>query len=438
MQKKKKEAKKIVSNLKKTNKIKVVKKIKKSSKKVEKPKVKFVKKSRSFFSFLFGKKNAKPVAVKKVKVAKHPVMKKTLKYAKSVSKPKISKDAYAALKKLDKKRLIKDKKAVILQKRIEMQKKIEAIKANKNRKELARKQIHEKKQKLREERMKAIKEQKLKKLEQKKAANLIKLSTKEEKTMQGAPNFIKTGIDGFDSLFEKGIPEGSSVLVEGGPGSGKTIFCLELAKNMCQKGKKVLYMSFEEPEYRLRNHFVSFGTNVAELERKKLLYIKRFNALDIARSVEALLSEAKKELLIDVQPVLIPHDFTPEIVLIDSLTSIGSAFSGEESRFRIYMEQLFRYLESHQITSFLVRETSNPTHIGTSFIEKAEAVSFLSDGIIALYNVFLPTGQRKRAIEIVKMRGASFDRKIMECEIVGKKGIVVYPNRVLKGNYKLT
>ena len=255
---------------------------------------------------------------------------------------------------------------------------------------------------------------------------------------KGKVTYLKTGISGFDQLLREGIPEGTSILVEGGPGSGKTIFCLELVKTMCAQGKKVLYMSFEEPEYRLRNHLKNFGVDASKLEKAKKLYIKRFNALDIARSVEALLSEAKKELLIDVQPVLIPHDFEPDIVLIDSLTSIGSAFSGEESRFRIYMEQLFRYLESHQITSFLIRETNNPTHIGTSFVEKAEAVSFLSDGIIALYNVFLPDGQRKRALEIVKMRGVHIERKIVEVDIVGGKGLFVYPNRVLKGHYKLT
>src|SRR3989338_2350439 len=55
----------------------------------------------------------------------------------------------------------------------------------------------------------------------------------------------------FDDLVHEGIPRGSSILVEGGPGSGKTLFCLNLAKNMCEMGKKVLYMSFEEPEERL-------------------------------------------------------------------------------------------------------------------------------------------------------------------------------------------
>lgn len=251
-------------------------------------------------------------------------------------------------------------------------------------------------------------------------------------------DFLKTNIPGFDSLLKEGIPVGSSVLVEGGPGSGKTIFCLNLVKTMCEKGKKVLYMSFEEPEFRLRTHLKNFGTNTEEYEKKGLLYIKRFNALDIARSVEALLSEAKKELLIDVQPILIPREFKPDIILMDSLTSIASAFSGEESRFRVYMEQLFRYLESHKMTSFLVRETANPTHIGHTFVEKGEAVSFLSDGIIVLYNVFYEGGVRKRAIEILKMRGAEINTKIVECEIKRGKGIIVYPGRPLKGKYTLT
>ncbi len=249
--------------------------------------------------------------------------------------------------------------------------------------------------------------------------------------------FLKSYIPGFDELIKPGIPEGNAILVEGGPGSGKTIFCLNVGVNSCRKGKKVLYMSFEEPEYRLKSHLKNFGLDVEEYEKKGLLYIKRFNALDISRSVEALLSEAKKELLIDVQPVLIPTEFKPDIVFIDSLSSIASAFAGEENRFRIYMEQLFRYLESHEITSFLIRETANPTHIGATFIEKGEAVSFLSDGIIAIYNVLFNNSVRGRALEIVKMRGAEIKRQIVECD-VKKTGFVVHPNKIIKGNYRLT
>ncbi len=237
---------------------------------------------------------------------------------------------------------------------------------------------------------------------------------------------IQTDIPGFDSLLGKGIPVGSSVLVEGGPGSGKTLFCLSAANNFCKQGKRVLYMSFEEPEEHLVHHMESFGWNAKKLVDDGMLRIKRFNALDVARSVEALLSEAKKELLIEIDPVLFPHDFEPDVVFIDSLTSISSAFSGEESRFRIYMEQLFRYLERKNISSFLIREVANPTHTGKAYVEEGEAVSFLSDGIIIIYNVLYPNGKRGSALEILKMRGTSITKKIVRMDVTDK-GIAVYP-----------
>jgi circadian clock protein KaiC len=245
-------------------------------------------------------------------------------------------------------------------------------------------------------------------------------------------------VKGLEKLFSKGIPFGSAVIVEGGPGSGKTLFCLQGCVDACEQGKKVLFMSFEEPERNLRSHLNMFNFDASKYEKKGLLRIKRFNALDIARSVEALLSEAKKELLIDVQPILIPQDFQPDIVFIDSLTSISSAFSGESSRFRVYMEQLFRYLETHNITSFLIMETPHPTHLGAVVAGVDQAVSFLSDGIIVIYNVVYESGKRGRAIEVLKMRGEDINRKIVELEILDKKGIVVYPEKVLKGKYTLT
>jgi circadian clock protein KaiC len=267
----------------------------------------------------------------------------------------------------------------------------------------------------------------------------------EEKKDEKAENepkrekYFKTGIPGMDELMTRGIPWGSAVIVEGGPGSGKTIFCLQTGMNACKRGLKVLYMSFEEKEESLRDHMRMFGHNPEEYEKKGLLMIKRFNALDIARSVEALLSEAKKELLIDVEVVLIPQNYKPDLVLIDSLTSISSAFSGEEYRFRIYMEQMFRYLEKNNITSLLIRETPKPTHTGIDgTAEGGEAISFLSDGIIVIYNVLYSSGERGRALEIFKLRGENFKRRLVELTITDKEGIRVYPDRIIKGKYTLT
>ncbi|MFQ5647714.1 MAG: RAD55 family ATPase [Candidatus Aenigmatarchaeota archaeon] len=270
-----------------------------------------------------------------------------------------------------------------------------------------------------------------------KGANEAKPETKPKSKPERIKKY-RTGVPGFDRLFKEGIPWSASILVEGGPGSGKTVFSLQVAYNACKRGLKTLYMSFEEPEDRLRSHMRNFGWDPEKYEKKGLLMIKRFSALDIARSVEALLSEAKRELLIDIQPVLIPKDFKPDVVCIDSLSSIASAFSGEEARFRIYMEQLFRYLEAHDMTSFLVRETANPTHTGAVYVERGQAVSFLSDGIVILYSVIYEDGRRGWALEVLKMRGEQIHRRIVEADIIDGKGFVVYPDRQLQGKYKLT
>jgi len=268
--------------------------------------------------------------------------------------------------------------------------------------------------------------------------------SKESVSWRFKEGYVHTGIKGFDELFDKGhgVPEGVSALIEGGPGSGKTVFCLATLNNLCRQGKKCLYMSFEESEEDLIEHMSKFGWDAKDYIKKGLLRIKRFDAIDVSRSIEALLSAAKKELLIEVNPVFLPSDFEPDFLVIDSLTSIASAFSGQESRFRIYMEQLFRYLEQHKITNFLIREVSSPTHTGSIFQEQGEAVSFLSDGIIVLYNIIYDSGKRESALEILKMRGTSFKKKIVKMEIINNKGLFVYPDKILnktsRSNFKLT
>ena len=93
------------------------------------------------------------------------------------------------------------------------------------------------------------------------------------------------------------------------------------------------------------------------------------------------------------------------------------------------MEQLFKYLERENITSFLIRETPNPTHIGRVVVGREEAISFLSDGIVSIYNILDRNGNRYSGVEIVKMRGECFDKRIVEMEILSKGGMHVYPDR---------
>ena len=265
-----------------------------------------------------------------------------------------------------------------------------------------------------------------------KEAEKPKAKPKTGKTASGkkvrGKDYIKTGIEGFDQLFEQGIPKGSAVLIAGGAGSGKTIMCLQILANAAKSGEKCLYLSFEESEGRLREHMKNFGWNPKSLEKSGNLMIKRMSSHDLARSVEALLAKEKGELMIDIEPVILPKGFKPDRIIIDSVSAIASSFVGREENYRSYIGQLFRYFEKLEATSFLVTETEQvPKIFSPTGVEE-----FLADGVVVLYNI-RKGDIRENAIEVLKLRGAKHMKKIVAMQIVDDKGIVVYPEQEVFG-----
>ncbi len=237
-------------------------------------------------------------------------------------------------------------------------------------------------------------------------------------------SFIATGIPGFDDMFEAGIPKGSSLLVAGGAGTGKTIFSLQTLAYGCRNGEKCIYLSFEENADRLVQHMRDFGWDPDKWIKEGKLVIKRLDPFDISRSVEALLTQAKGELLIEFEsiPGMIPKGFKPDRIVLDSLTAMASAFSGKEDSYRIYIEQFFRLLEKVGANSFLITETEQVPNI----FSKTGDEEFLADGVIVLYNI-RKDNVRVSAIEVLKLRGAKHEKKLIPFRIVSGKGIVAYP-----------
>ena len=198
---------------------------------------------------------------------------------------------------------------------------------------------------------------------------------------------------------------------------------MQLTAYHASQGKNCLYMSFEESENRLIEHMEDFGWNPRKYLQNGNLRIQRFNPFDITRNVDALLAKQKGELLIDVDPILIPGDFKPDFIIVDSLTAIASAFTGKEDSYRIYIEQLFRFFEKLESTSFLITETKQvPTIFSRTGVEE-----FLADGVIVLYNI-KHGNIRANAIEVLKLRGTEHQKKIVAMQITDK-GIIVYPEQ---------
>lgn len=247
---------------------------------------------------------------------------------------------------------------------------------------------------------------------------------KQEKKKDDA--VLKTHIQGFDELFaEGGIPRRNAVLVAGGTGTGKSTFCRQVCYNLVAQGKQCMYVSFEESLEKIERSMAAFGWNAKKYIEDGHLLIQKTNPLDILRMKFGSVggTGSATELSYKIKPLIIPKDFHPELIVVDSLTAIISASISKEKNFRVYLQQLFSFFEETGSTSFLITETEPiPTRFSDTGIEE-----FLADGILVLYNI-QRGDRRENALEVLKMRYSSHQKKVFAMEIT-RDGIKVYPER---------
>jgi KaiC/GvpD/RAD55 family RecA-like ATPase len=239
---------------------------------------------------------------------------------------------------------------------------------------------------------------------------------------------LKTGISGFDSLFaEGGIPKGNSVLIAGGTGTGKSTLSRQACYNLVSQGKNCMYVSFEESIEKIIRSMEVFGWDVKKHITDGRLLIQKINPLDILRMKFGSLggSGSATEVSYKIKPLIIPKDFHPELIVVDSLTAVISASISKEKNYRVYLQQLFSFFEETGATSFLITETEQmPTRFSDTGIEE-----FLADGIVVFYCV-RRKDRRENAVEVLKMRYSNHEKRIVGVDIT-VDGMKVYPDKVV-------
>jgi circadian clock protein KaiC len=244
-------------------------------------------------------------------------------------------------------------------------------------------------------------------------------------------NVLRTEVKGFDELFtENGIPRGNSILIAGGPGTGKSTLCRHICYNLISKGKKCMYVSFEESIDRIIKSMENFGWDVRRYIQSGNFLIQKINPLDILRMKFGSIggSGSATELSYKIKPLVIPKDFQPEVIIVDSLTAIIAASVTKDKNYRVYLQQLFSFFTETGSTSFLITETDPiPTRFSDTGIEE-----FLADGIIVLYNI-QRRECRENAIEVLKMRYGKHKKKTVLMTI-NERGIEIHPDQVIDMN----
>ena len=86
-------------------------------------------------------------------------------------------------------------------------------------------------------------------------------------------NRIKTGVDGLDELVEGGFPEGSTILISGSAGTGKTILSLQFLIAGAENNEPGIYLTVEESRDKIINQAEQFGWDLEKLEKERALVI---------------------------------------------------------------------------------------------------------------------------------------------------------------------
>jgi circadian clock protein KaiC len=222
-------------------------------------------------------------------------------------------------------------------------------------------------------------------------------------------------------LEGKGFYCGSTVLVSGTAGTGKTSLAASFANSTCQKDQRCLYFAFEEAPNQIIRNMKSIGIDLEPHLKKGLL---KFQAVrSTFYGLETHLVQMQK--LID--------EFKPTAVIVDPITNLINA--GDESEVKSMLTRLIDYLKTKQMTALF----TNLTHMDS--LESTESeVSSIMDTWILLRDIELG-GERNRGIYILKSRGMAHSNQIREF-LITNKGVDIIdvytgPAGVLTGSARL-
>jgi len=234
---------------------------------------------------------------------------------------------------------------------------------------------------------------------------------------------ILSGIPRLDAMLGgKGYYRGSSILVSGTAGSGKTSLAAHLANAACQRGERCLMFLFEESPSQLMRNMRSIGVDLEPWVRK-----------------ERLLFHAVRPTLCGLEMHLVTmrkltEDFKPGVVVIDPVTNLEAG--GTVTEAKSLLTRLIDYFKTRQITAFLTSLTTGDRNEQTSEV----GISSLMDTWLLIRD-FETNGERNRVLYVLKSRGMAHSNQVREFRLTSS-GIdlvdaYIGPGGVLTGTARI-
>jgi circadian clock protein KaiC len=219
---------------------------------------------------------------------------------------------------------------------------------------------------------------------------------------------ISSGIKKLDLMLDgKGYYRGSSILISGTAGTGKSTMAASFANGVCLNGEKCLYFAFEEAATQIVRNMRSVGIDLKPWLDKDLL---RFHAVSPNSSgLEYHLNEIHK----------LVHEFKPSVVIIDPISSLKSV--GDFNEVKDMLSLTIAYFKNLNITLLFTTLTAGYETI--DYIKSNEGVSSLMDVWVYIQYKYADV-ERYRQIAVLKARGIAHSNQLCVMNM-SKKGIII-------------
>ncbi len=234
---------------------------------------------------------------------------------------------------------------------------------------------------------------------------------------------ISSGIPRLDAMMGGvGYYRGSSILISGTAGTGKSSFAAHFVDAACRRGERVLYFAFEESANQIMRNMCSIGIDLHPWMQSDLLYIQATRPA--FTGLEMHLTMMHKAITV----------FKPHVVIVDPLNSFVVA--DNETDVKAMLMRLVDFLKMQQITGLFTSLTAG----GDAFEQTDVAISSLIDTWILLRDIELG-GERNRGLYVLKSRGMAHSNQIREFLLtnhgVELRDVYVGPSGVLTGSARL-
>jgi len=205
---------------------------------------------------------------------------------------------------------------------------------------------------------------------------------------------INTGIEGLDDEIEGGFPSESVNLVTGGPGAGKTTFCLNFLEEGLENEENCLYLTTDQSDEEIRLDALEYG-----IDFDKYIGNLSIAQLNPSKSLEKEVIEYIKE-----------EEF--DRVVLDSI-SVFEMYWGQDDNVRKYLNKLIQILKENSATTVI---TSEKPENQSGQMSRFGIAEFKVDGVIRLSGYALGESNFRSA-QIVKMRRTDISGDVLEVEI---------------------